>query len=285
MARHTSFGERVFAATGKFGPLCVGIDPSREQLAAWGLGLSAIGAERYALTMIEAVAGLVAAVKPQVAFFEQFGGRGMIVLERILSDARDAGLIVIADAKRSDIGSTAAAYASAWLDEDAPYRCDALTLTPYLGVGALKPCFDAATASGRGVFVVARSSNPEGVVLQEATAATGRTVEDQVLAEIAAVNGEIHDGSSLGPIGAVVGATRTASTFDLATMGGAFLIPGVGAQGGTAAEVAARFAGLDTRSLLVNQSRSIASAGPEIDQVREKVLAEREGLRIALAAS
>ena len=262
------FGQRLVAATGEHGPLCVGIDPSREQLSAWGLDATAVAAERFALSVIEAVAGEVAAVKPQVAFFEQFGGRGMIVLERVLHDAQEAGLLVIADAKRSDIGNSTAAYAA---------------LTAYLGVGALKPALDAAAASGRGVFVVARSSNPEGVVLQEATTATGRSVEDQVLAELAAMNAEIG-AEPCGPLGAVVGATRSASTFDLALLNGPYLIPGVGAQGGTAKDVAERFAGVDPRMLLVNQSRSIASAGPDAASLKAKALAERDDLAEALTA-
>lgn len=275
------FGARLVAATGEHGPLCVGIDPSREQLTAWGLDASAVAAERFALSIIEAVSGQVAAVKPQVAFFEQFGGRGMIVLERVLHDAQQAGLLVVADAKRSDIGSSTAAYAAGWLEAGSPYRCDALTLTAYLGVGALQPALDAAAQSGRGVFVVARSSNPEGVVLQEATTATGRSVEDQVLAELAAANAEVGD-DPFGPFGAVVGATRTASTFDLSLLGGPYLIPGVGAQGGTARDVAERFAGVDPRMLLVNQSRSIASAGPGVAELRAKAVAERDDLAEAL---
>lgn len=275
------FGARLVAATEVHGPLCVGIDPSAAQLEAWGLAPTAVGAERFALATIEAVAGRVAAVKPQVAFFEQFGGRGMIVLERVLHDARQAGLLVVADAKRSDIGSSTQAYAAGWLEAGSPFTCDALTLTAYLGVGALQPALDAASASGRGVFVVARSSNPEGLVLQEATTATGRSVEDLVLAELAAANAALGvDGC--GPLGAVVGATRSASTFDLALLRGPYLIPGVGAQGATAADVAKRFAGVDPRTLLVNQSRSIAAAGPGVPELRAKAVAERDALAKAL---
>ena len=154
----------------------------------------------------------------------------------MLAAAREAGLLVIADAKRGDIGSTMEAYASAWLDPASPLVADAVTAVPYLGLGALQPAFDLAAAAGRGVIVVVRSSNPEGRRLQEARTAGRRRghrpVEDQLLAEIADLN---HGGLPVpGTVGAVIGATLEPSAFDLAGLGGVILAPGLGAQGGTA---------------------------------------------------
>ncbi len=127
------------------GPLCAGIDPSAPLLEEWGLPESAEGVREFGLRCVEAFAGVVPVVKPQVAFFERLGGvRGMASLESVLSAARDAGLLVIADAKRGDIGPTMSAYASAWLDPVGPLAADAVTVLPYMGIGSLRPTFDLA---------------------------------------------------------------------------------------------------------------------------------------------
>ena len=133
------------------GPLCAGIDPSPALLEQWGLPDSADGLRTFGLRCVEAFAGAVPVVKPQVAFFERHGSAGLAALESVLAAARQAGLLVIADAKRGDIGTTMDAYASAWLDPDSPLCADAVTVHPYLGIGALRPAFDLAAAAGRGV--------------------------------------------------------------------------------------------------------------------------------------
>ena len=180
-------------------------------------------------------------IKPQVAFFERCGSAGLAALESVLEAARTAGLLAIADGKRGDIGSTMEAYARAWLDPHSPLRADAVTAAPYLGLGALQPMIDLAGASGRGVLVVARSSNPEGRSLQQALTDGGRgpAVEDMLLSGVAELNrgGRVPPGT----VGAVVGATLGPSGFRLAELGGVILAPGVGAQGGTAAGVGALF--------------------------------------------
>ena len=163
------FAGTVAAAVARSGPLCAGIDPSPALLARWGLPDSAEGLRSFGLRCIEAFAGVVPVVKPQVAFFERQGSAGIGALEAVMTAARQAGLLVIADAKRGDIGSTMEAYASAWLDPASPLVADAVTLTPYLGIGALRPALDMAAATGRGAIVVVRGSNPEGRSIQEAT--------------------------------------------------------------------------------------------------------------------
>ena len=280
------FADRVARAVAATGPLCAGIDPSSELLGHWGLDDSPDGLRTFGLTCVEAFAGVVPVVKPQVAFFERMGSAGLAVLEAVLGACRDAGLVAIADAKRGDIGSTMAAYASAWLDPASPLAADAVTVLAYLGLGALQPAFDRAAAGGKGVIVVVRSSNPEGRSLQEARtagpdgASTGPAVEDLLLADIAALN---HGGLPVaGTVGAVVGATRDPSAFDLAGLGGVILAPGVGVQGGTAEGAAALFAGCAPGTVLPNVSRSLLVAGPDVAALRRAAAAECAALGEAL---
>ncbi|MGH9083799.1 MAG: orotidine-5'-phosphate decarboxylase, partial [Acidimicrobiales bacterium] len=165
------FGERVVTAVERTGPLCCGIDPSAALLGAWGLPDDAGGLQSFVTRCVEAFAGVVPVVKPQVAFFERHGAAGIAVLERLLEEAAGAGLLVVADAKRGDVGSTSQAYADAWLGEGSPLAADAVTAHPYLGLGSLGPLVAAARRNGRGLLVVARSSNPEGRALQESVGA------------------------------------------------------------------------------------------------------------------
>jgi orotidine-5'-phosphate decarboxylase len=280
------FADRVAVAVSATGPLCAGIDPSTELLRHWDLEDTPQGLRRFGLTCVEAFAGVVPVVKPQVAFFERMGSAGMAVLEEVLAACRQSGLLAIADAKRGDIGSTMEAYASAWLDPASPLVADAMTALAYLGLGALRPAFDLAAASGRGVVVVVRSSNPEGRALQEARtagavpAARGPAVEDMLLADIAALN---HGGlPTAGTVGAVIGATRSPSEFDLAGLGGIILAPGVGFQGGTAAGAARLFAGCATGTVLPSVSRSLLVAGPDPVALREAAAKECATLGSAL---
>src|SRR5258708_2501695 len=171
-----AFGQRLWSAVRERGPLCVGIDPHQSLLTSWGLADDAGGAERFGRIVVEALAGTVACVKPQSAFFERFGSAGVAALERVLGDARAAGLLTVTDVKRGDIGSTAAAYAQAYLAPGAPLQSDAITVSPYLGFGSLQPFLDVAAEYGGGVFVLALTSNPEGAAVQHAVAADGRTV-------------------------------------------------------------------------------------------------------------
>jgi orotidine-5'-phosphate decarboxylase len=261
-----SFGTRVARAVRAAGPLCAGVDPSASLLAQWGLSDDAAGLRAFSRTCVDAFAGAVAVIKPQVAFFERHGAAGMAELERLLALAAEAGLLVIADAKRGDIDSTAAAYADAWLGPASPLAADAVTAHPYLGLGALDPLVRMAASCGRGVLVVARSSNPEGRGLQQASTAGGRTVEDMLLDEIKACNGS--DGVPAGTVGAVIGATLEPTTFALSQLGGVILAPGLGAQGAEPADVAKRFAGCALGTVLPSSSRGLLGSGPRVDDVR-----------------
>ncbi len=261
-----SFGDRVAAAVRATGPLCAGIDPSAALLADWGLRDDAEGLRAFCRVCVEAFAGTVPVIKPQVAFFERHGSAGMAELERLIAEATAAGLLVIADAKRGDIDSTAAAYADAWLGDSSPLAADAVTAHPYLGLGALLPLVRLAAANGRGVLVVARSSNPEGRALQQAVTSGGVSVEDMLLREIAALNGS--PGVPPGTVGAVIGATLQPSDFALSQLGGVILAPGLGAQGAGPADVAARFAGCRPGSVLPSSSRGLLNSGPDPDDLR-----------------
>ncbi len=261
-----SFGDKVAAAVRATGPLCAGIDPSGALLTSWGLTDDASGLRAFCQTCVEAFAGTIGVVKPQVAFFERHGAAGMAELERLIADASAAGLLVIADAKRGDIDSTAEAYADAWLGAASPLAADAVTAHPYLGLGALAPLVRLAAANGRGVMVVARSSNPEGRDLQRAVTSQGMAVEDMLLAEIAALNNAPDVPART--VGAVIGATLEPSQFALAQLGGVILAPGLGAQGAGPKDVAKRFAACPPGTVLPNSSRALLHEGPDPDALR-----------------
>jgi orotidine-5'-phosphate decarboxylase len=261
-----SFGVRVAEAVGRLGPLCAGIDPSATLLDAWGLGDDVGGLRSFCATCVDAFAGVVAVIKPQVAFFERHGSAGVAALEQLLVDAREARLLVLADAKRGDIDTTAAAYADAWLADGSPLAADAVTVHPYLGLAALSPLVEMGAATGRGVIVVTRSSNPEGRSLQEAVTRSGVSVEESLLAEIAAWNGS--DRVPAGTVGAVIGATLEKSIFPLSQLGGVILAPGLGAQGAVPQDVADRFAGCAPGSVLASTSRSLLATGPRPADLR-----------------
>ncbi len=263
----TSFGSRLRAGLLARGPLCVGIDPHAALLRDWGLPDDASGVREFGLRVVDAAAGRVAVVKPQVSFFERFGSAGFAALEDVLAAARAAELLVIADAKRGDIGTTMDAYAAAWLTPGAPLEADALTVSPYLGVGALASTFDLALAHGKGVFVLAATSNPEGIALQSARTADG-SVAHAVAAAVAA-HDAAHDADGTpgewSSLGLVVGAT-----VDLADRGLdapfdrtlPLLAPGFGAQGAEPADLGRIFGAL-APAVIASESRSILSAGPD----------------------
>jgi orotidine-5'-phosphate decarboxylase len=248
------FGERLTAAVAGRGPLCPGIDPHPELLRAWGLGTDADGLRRFCDICVTAFADF-AIVKPQVAFFEAYGAAGFAVLEHAMAALRDAGVLVLADAKRGDIGSTMAAYAAAWAG-DSPLAADAVTASPYLGFGSLQPLLDTAVAHGRGVFVLAATSNPEGAGVQRAVVGD-RTVAQSIVDAVSEANR-----TAAGSFGVVVGATVTEPP-DLSGLGGPVLVPGVGAQGGRPEDLGR----LGTR-LLPAVSREILRAGPGIASLR-----------------
>lgn len=251
----TSFGARLADAVATRGPLCPGIDPHPELLASWGLPVDVSGLRAFSAICVEAFADF-AIVKPQVAFFEAHGSAGFAVLEQTIAALRGAGVLVLADAKRGDIGSTMAAYAQAWAGESA-LAADAVTASPYLGFESLRPLLDVAAVHGRGVFVLAATSNPEGASVQRATV-HGRTVAQSVVDAAGAENRSTGTGS----VGVVIGATLDELP-DLSALDGPVLAPGVGAQGGRPEDLGR----LGSR-VLPAVSREILRAGPDVGALR-----------------
>ncbi|SDS90086.1 orotidine-5'-phosphate decarboxylase [Jiangella sp. DSM 45060] len=273
-----TFGRRLHAAMAARGQFCAGIDPHPGLLAAWGLDDDAAGLERFARTAVEALGKTVALLKPQSAFFERHGSRGVAVLERVIADAKAAGALVLLDVKRGDIGSTMQAYADAYCDPASPLCADAVTVSPYLGFESLRPVLDTAAAHGNGVFVLALTSNPEGPEVQHATTAGGRTVAGTMLAHVRAANAAaLAAGDPLGSVGVVVGATTGATGEDLA-VGGPLLAPGIGAQGATVADLATVF-GAALPQVVPAVSREVLGAGPALDALRAAAVRTIEDVR------
>lgn len=255
-----TFGDRLDAIAAVRGRFCVGIDPHPELLSAWGLSDDAAGLDRFAGTVVEALGERIAVFKPQSAFFERHGSRGIAVLERTIADAKSAGALVLLDAKRGDIGSTMQAYADAYADPRSPLHADAVTVTPYLGFESLRPLLDAAARHGTGVFVVTLTSNPEGAEVQRAVPPGARdgasTVAGAMLDHVRAENAA----SGAGTVGAVIGATVGEVPAD-PDVGGPLLAPGLGAQGGTPADLRKVF-GSALHQVLPSSSRQVLAAGP-----------------------
>jgi orotidine-5'-phosphate decarboxylase len=263
-----TFGSRLAAAVAERGPLCAGVDPHPGLIEAWGLPVDVGGLERFALSATEAIAGQVSLVKPQSAFFEVFGARGIAVLERVVRRAHEGGALVLLDVKRGDIGSTMAAYTSAYLADGAALEADAITVSPYLGFGSLAPALEAARAGGKGLFVLARTSNPEAHSLQNALLANGKTVAQGIVDAAAEAN---ENAEPYGDVGVVVGATIGAGELDLRALNGPVLAPGFGAQGATVEDLRKVF-GASLRGVLPASSRDILKHGPDLGALREAVM-------------
>jgi orotidine-5'-phosphate decarboxylase len=282
----TPFGERLAAAVATRGPLCVGIDPHPALLAGWGLADDVRGLDAFCRTVVDALGDLVAVLKPQVAFFERHGSAGIAVLERVLRDAASAGALTIADAKRGDIGSTMAAYAEAFLRDGAPLAADAVTVSPFLGFGSLRPVLDTARASGRGAFVLALTSNPEGAQVQHAACPDGRSVAQALLDDVRAENASAGYAARWGSVGVVVGATVGDVRAVAPRLGvrGPILAPGIGAQGAGPGDLRAVF-GDALGDVLPSSSREVLGAGPDPRDLRAAAGRALEGVRTALEGS
>ena len=285
-----TYGARLQRVVAERGPLCAGIDPHPAMLRAWGLSTAPAGLERCARTMVEALGDVVAVFKPQSAFFEAYGSAGVAVLERTLADIAGTGALALLDVKRGDIGSTMDAYAAAYLSDGSPLAADAVTLSPYLGAGALDGAVELALQQGRGVYVLALTSNPEGPEFQLARRSDGRSVAQAVVDaaadwDAAAVVNQVGKqagdvagespgeapGDPWGSVGLVIGATVGRHDLDLSRLRGSILAPGFGAQGGTVADLARVF-GPALGRVLPSTSRDLMSAGPDRDTVRARAV-------------
>ena len=261
-----AFSIRFDSVRRERGPLAWGLDPSGDILDDWGLGDTPDGLDRFVDLVLPVASETVGLVKPQAAFYERHGWRGVRTLARLIDEARGAGLLVILDAKRGDVGSTNQAYAEAYLGPDAPMRSDALTVHPYLGLAAMGSFVERASESGSCLLVVTRSSNPEGRAIQGSVDEAGRSVEQALLDQIGARNAELAPGQ-VGPIGAVIGPTHLDPHLDLATPNALYLAPGVGRQGATPTDVAEVFAACPDR-VIPSASRSLL-ASPDPVRLRD----------------
>ncbi len=263
-----SFGAKLEKAFANYGQLCVGIDPHASLLEDWGLADNPAGLSEFSMRVLDAAVGRVGIIKPQVSFFERFGSAGFAVLEDLARRAADTDLVVIMDAKRGDIGTTMDAYHKAWLGKNAPFVCDALTVSPYLGFDSLKPMMSECLEAGKGVFVLSATSNPEGAALQKATI-NSETIAASIWRSLAELNAvTAGPGEHLGSFGAVLGATLNLNSFGLHSVldgqpaaATPILAPGFGAQGAELAD-SCRLFGLASSQVIHSVSRSVLQAGP-----------------------
>ncbi len=272
------FGVRLRERVGERGALCVGVDPSPHLIESFEREDSVESLEYVALRLVEAATQTASCVKPQVAFFERYGARGYGVLERVIREARAGGLLVIADAKRGDIGSSNEGYAEAWLGENSPLASDAVTVSPYLGVNSLQP-FVERTGTGRGLFVLAATSNPEGRSLQGARTTEGPRVFDEVLAAVARWN---EPSPSVGNVGVVLGASAPRGEFSTRQVRGPILVPGVGAQGGALDQVGRLLEGVEKGTVIVSLSRALVEGGTTHRQLATTAARWRDALAESL---
>jgi len=266
-----SFGSRLSSTFATLGHLCVGIDPHPFLLAEWSLSDDAASLREFGLRVVDAVAGTAGMIKPQVAFFERHGSAGYAALEAVFAAARDAGILVIADAKRGDIGTTVEAYGQSWLTPGSPLEADAMTISAFQGVGSITAPHELALATGKGLFVLAATSNLESIDSQQAVIGggehSGRTVAGSIVGSVHQWNSDeaTNNGSvRLGSTGVVLGATLTLADYgiDLAELAATpILAPGFGSQGAKLEQLGELY-GAASGNVIVSASRSILSAGP-----------------------
>ena len=271
----SSFTVRLQQKIKEHSPLCVGIDPSASLLKSCALPNSAEGALEFGKRVLSAADYQISIIKPQSAFFERFGSAGFKAMEELTELANRKEVLVLLDGKRGDIDTTGAAYAEGYFASDAKLRVDAVTTHAYLGLGALKPFFEIANRAEAGVFVVVRSSNPEGRELQTARLDSGETVALAMARQITELN-QLYSNEAIGPIGAVVGATCEDADITVNAMPRSFILaPGVGAQGATMQDVLVRMPHARGR-VLANVSRAILANGVTADQIASTIHALRE---------
>lgn len=270
------FADRLIAVTRANGPLCVGIDPHAGRIPQLFGGDTPEGLEKWGIAVVKAAAGRAGIVKPQAGLFERHGWQGMRALANVCAAAKDHGLLVLLDAKRGDIGSTAEGYAQAYLASDSPFACDALTVNPYMGLDTLEPHVRTAEASGKGVIVLARTSNP-GSADYQAKDLEGAPLYARVVESLAPMIERLKGESGWSGLMLVTGATGPDEARKLRNLApdALFLVPGYGAQGAGAAAAMAGFVPSRVGSNrpeggCVNASRSVAfPAGSEDAQSEE----------------
>ncbi|MEY4391197.1 MAG: hypothetical protein RLZZ400_940 [Actinomycetota bacterium] len=272
-----SFGESLHRTFASHGQLCIGLDPHAEILESWGLTDDANGLESFSMTVLDQLDGKVGIIKPQVAFYERFGSSGYGVLERVLKQASEMNLLVIADAKRGDIGSTMIGYLDAWLGRASSLPSSALTVSPFLGLESITTLLNPFLERGKGIFALVATSNPEGASVQTASTTTGQ-LDESLFSELDRINSVTAHADHLGSLGVVVGATLSAQRLGfLRNSSGRtpILAPGFGAQGARLEDVTRVF-GEASKQVIATVSRSVLEAGPHglgdaIDRAQEQL--------------
>lgn len=288
----TDFASRLIDGTRKFGPLCVGIDPHPGMIPEMFGGDTPEGVWKWSQAIVEAAAGKVAVVKPQVSLFERHGPEGMAALQAAAKAARAAGLIVLMDAKRGDIGTTAEGYAQAYLSPGAPFEGDALTVNPYMGLDTLEPYAKLAKAHGKGVIVLVRTSNPGAADFQSRIMA-GAPLYVRVAEALGPLTERLMSPCGWSSLMMVIGATAPEEARAVRALApkALFLVPGYGAQGAGAAEACSGL--VNGEGGVVSASRSVnfpKAAATAVDKaswrqaIDEAILAARDELRLAAVA-
>ena len=258
-----TFGQRLAGVFQESGRLCVGIDPHSYLLGEWDLPDTAAGVRDFGLRVVEAAHGRAGIVKPQVAFYERHGSAGYAALEDVLAAARAAGLLVIADAKRGDVGTSVEAYGQAWLTPGSPLEADAMTISAYQGTGSIAAPRDLAVACGKGLFVLAATSNPEAAAVQTARLASStKSVAASIVDDVQDWN---RGATPLGSVGVVIGATIDMRAYGIepsALAATPVLAPGFGHQGARLGDVTTLF-GAASAGVIVSSSRAVLGAGPK----------------------
>ena len=271
----SSFATRLTAVETVSARLCVGVDPHPGLLSDWGLADDADGARAFGVSIVDAAVECgVRLLKPQVAFFERHGIAGMSALSEVIGRARSQGMIVIADAKRGDVGSTVAAYADAWLRPGSDFESDAMTAVAYQGVGSLEPMCEAALAFDKGLFGLVNTSNPESWEAQKAMVSGSTTLAQHILDGLVSRQ---NDSGKGGWMGCVIGATLTPSQRAVTLpdpMPLWILAPGFGHQGATLSQLGELF-GYASPRVIPTVSRSVCQGGPDgLHRAIESHLAE-----------
>ena len=258
-----TFGQRLAGVFQESGRLCVGIDPHSYLLGEWEMPDTAAGVRDFGLRVVEAAHGRAGIVKPQVAFYERHGSAGYAALEDVLAAARAAGLLVIADVKRGDVGTSVEAYGQAWLTPGGPLEADAMTISAFQGTGSITAPLDLALAGGKGLFVLAATSNPEAASVQTARlASSGKSVAASIVEDVQDWN---RGASPLGSVGVVIGATVDMSAYGIEASSLSptpILAPGFGHQGARLGDVTTLF-GAASAGVIVSSSRAVLGAGPK----------------------
>ncbi|MEM6901142.1 MAG: orotidine-5'-phosphate decarboxylase [Pseudomonadota bacterium] len=277
-----TFADRLIAAVQAHGPLCVGIDPHSGRIPQLFGGDTPDGIKAWGDALINELAGRVAAIKPQVGLFERHGPAGMAALKYICAAGRAADLLVIADAKRGDIGSTAEGYAAAYLEPGGPFEADALTVNPYMGLDTLEPFVKRAESHDKGVVVLARTSNPGSSDFQ-VKKLEGEPLYVRVVEALKPMIARLKGNSGWSGLMLVVGATgpEEARALRRVAPDALFLVPGYGTQGGGASDAVAGF--VQGTGGLVNASRSVTF--PEAAQTAETQAQWRAAIGMAIDAA